>query len=57
MFCFKKSDPETLPENEPAHALLKTNNPAYQIPSNDGARGAYNKFGLDQAEIVTKYEN
>ena len=37
--------------------FLKTINRAYQILMNDGAREAYNNFGLDEAEKVMNDEN
>ena len=37
--------------------FFKTINRAYQILMNDGAREAYNNFGLDEAEKVMNDEN
>ena len=37
--------------------FFKTINRAYQIPMNNGAREAYNNFGLDEAEKVLNDEN
>ena len=36
--------------------VFKTINPAYQILMNDGAREAYNNFGLDEAKKVMNDE-
>ena len=36
--------------------FFKTNNRAYQILMNDGAREAYNNFGLEEAEKVMNDE-
>ena len=37
--------------------FFKTINRAYQIPTNDAAREAYNIFGLDEAEKTMKHQN
>ena len=47
----------THPDSGGDEEFFKTINRAYQILTNNAAREAYNIFGLDKAEKVTKDKN
>ena len=54
---YRKMSLLTHPDAGGDEEFLETINRAYQILMNDGAREAYNNFGLDEAEKVMNDEN